>query len=280
MNLHSQAKLDLTPTTQGPLYPPSEICDGEGNFVVVGRICDGHGGPDWGGAIVSPHTIPPAFGEAGRYDILRRFDPTNPPADLADEVLWTLPLPLACNNYPMLFAPKQAPDAHHTRRASAPLHTAYVPDARPEDGLREIAPITLGNWLKAKGKLEVSLSADRRKALFEMEFSHLVPNSVYTVMSLRQHDLRPEAPTRPGPLGIPNVFITDGHGNGQFEAVLPDPFPDPSRPGANRIINVILLYMSTRMSYGGAIGLHGLGADIHAQLKLTEPAFSDLVTVA
>jgi hypothetical protein len=163
---------------------------------------------------------------------------------------------------------------------SAPLHEAYVPDARPEDGLREIVPITLGDWLRAQGKLMVSLSLDRRKALFEMEFSHLVPNSVYTVMSLRQHDLRPNTPTRPGPLGIPNVFVTDAHGQGRFEALLSDPFPDPNRPEANRIINVILLYMSTRMSYGGAIGLHGLGADIHAQLKLTEPAFSDLVTLA
>lgn len=186
MSLCTPIELELTPTTQGPLYPPGEICDGEGNFVVVGRICAGQGVPDWGGAIVSPHTIPPAFGEAGRYDILRRFDPTALPADLEDEVLWTLPLPLPCNNYQMLFAPEQAPEAHRTKRISAPLHAAYVPD----------------------------------------------------------------------------------------------PFPDPARPGANRISNVILLYMSTRMSYGGAIGLHGLGADIHAQLKLTEPAFSDLVTVA
>lgn len=275
MNLCSPTELELTPTTQGPLYPPSEICDSDGNFVVVGRICHGQGVSDWCGAIVSPHTSPPAFGEAGRYDILRHFDPAALPADLEDKVLWTLPLPLPCNNYPMLFAPEQAPDAHRMRRMSAPLHEAYVPDARPEDGLREIVPITLSDWLRAQGKLMVSLSLDRRKALFEMEFSHLVPNSVYTVMSLRQHDLRPDTPTRPGPLGIPNVFVTDTHGQGRFEALLSDPFPDP-----NRIINVILLYMSTRMSYGGAIGLHGLGADIHAQLKLTEPAFSDLVTFA
>lgn len=280
MTLSTPTELELAPTTQGPLYPPSEICDCNGNFVVVGRICDEQGGPEWCGAIVSPHTIPPAFGEAGRYDILRRFDPTALPEDLKYEVLWTLPLPLPCNNYPMLFAPDQAPKAHRVTRVSAPLNEAYVPDARPEDGLREIAPITLGDWLKAQGKVMVSLSADRRRAHFEMEFSHLVRHSVYTVMSLRQHDLRPNDPSRPGPLGIPNVFVTDADGKGRFEAILPDPFPDPDRPGANRVINVILLYMSTRMSYGGAIGLHGLGADIHAQLKLTTPAFSELVTVA
>ncbi|MFD7835690.1 hypothetical protein ACFV5L_10945, partial [Streptomyces sp. NPDC059761] len=29
---------ELALTTQGPLYPPSEVMDGEGNFVVVGMV--------------------------------------------------------------------------------------------------------------------------------------------------------------------------------------------------------------------------------------------------
>ena len=99
MNMRPAAELELTQTTQGPLYPPSEICDRDGNFIVVGRICDGQGAPGWGGALVSPRTVPPAFGETGQYDILRRFDPATPPLDLVEEVLWTLPLPLPCNNW-------------------------------------------------------------------------------------------------------------------------------------------------------------------------------------
>jgi hypothetical protein len=38
--------------------------------------------------------------------------------------------------------------------------------------------------------------------------------------------------------------------------------------------------MSTQASYGGAIGLHGLGGDIHAHLKIKHPAFNDLITRA
>lgn len=197
MTLRPPLTLDLTPTTQGPLYPPAEVCDGAGNFVVVGQICDAAGAPTWGGAIVSPRTVAPAFGEAGRYDILRRFDPANLPDDLAGLVLWTLPLPLPCNNYPMLFAPEQAPGAHRVIRPSLPLHAAHVPDARPEDGLRDIAPITLGDWLGARGSVSVSVTPEGHRALFQMTFSGLVPHSVYTVMSLRQHDLRPQAPAAP-----------------------------------------------------------------------------------
>lgn len=278
MTLRPALPLALSPTTQGPLYPPSEVCDAAGNFVVVGRICDGAGLPDWGGAIVSPRTQAPAFGAVGAYDILRRFDPANLPDDLAEQVLWALPLPLPCNNYPMVFAPEQAPEAHRVMRPSRPLHAAYVADARPEDGLRPIPPITLRDWLAARGSVSVSVTPDGHNALFQMTFSGLVPHSVYTVMSLRQHDLRPQAPSRPGPLGIPNVVLSDAEGRARHEAVLPDPFPDPQRPDANRIINVILLFMSTRASYGGAIGLHGLGGDIHAQLKLPMAAFADLVT--
>ena len=50
----------LTVTTQGPLYPPSEVWDQEGNFVVIGMINkrngDNHVSPTWGAAIVSPQS--------------------------------------------------------------------------------------------------------------------------------------------------------------------------------------------------------------------------------
>ena len=126
--------------------------------------------------------------------------------------------------------------------------------------------------------MAVVISRDRRSALFEFEFYDLVPNSVYTVMSLRQRDLDPAAPTRPGPLGVPNVFITDGRGKAHFWAQLFDPFPSHDRRGANRIINVVVLFMSSQMSYGGAIGWYGLGGDIHAHLKLKEASFTELLT--
>ena len=131
-------------------------------------------------------------------------------------VLYTLPLPLPCNNYPMVFAPEQRPDANEIVRPSYPLHQAPIPDLRPEDGPKVTEPITLGRWVQAEGELEVELTADGRGAVFRMEFGGLVPSSLYTVMSLRQHDLDPAGPTRPGPLGVPNVFVTDEEGRAQL----------------------------------------------------------------
>jgi hypothetical protein len=270
---------ELSVTTQGPLYPPSEIMNRHGEFIVVGAIPGGDGAPQWGGAIVAAQTPVPPFGQRLPYQVTRAFQPERL-GDLAGEVLYTLPLPLPANNYPMLFAPEQRPDAHFVRRPSYPLHQAPIPDERPGDGRRPLPPITLGSWLAARGALTVALDAAQRTATFAFEFERLVPHSLYTVMALRQRDLDPERPTRPGPLGIPNAFLTDGDGRAQFWATLPDPFPSAQHPGANRVVNVVVLFMSAQMSHGGAIGLFGLGGDIHAQLKFRTPMFADLLTHA
>ncbi|MNG08649.1 hypothetical protein D3C84_920230 [compost metagenome] len=139
-------------------------------------------------------------------------------------------------------------------------------------------PITLTQWLRARGTLRVSVAEDERSALFELDCEQLVPDSVYTVMSLRERDLDPISPTRPGPLGVPNVFVTDANGNASFWARLPNPFPAPDMAHANRVVNVVVLYMSSHMCHGGAIGWYGLGGDIHAQLKLQSPAFAEFFT--
>ena len=273
------ARYTLSVTTQGPLYPPSEIMNADGEFVVVGRIPGEGGAMPWGGAIVSSGTPVPPYGKVAPYAVVRRFDPAAP-GELSSQVLRTLPLPLPANNYPMLFAPEQRPDAHFERRPSYPLHEAPIPDARVGDGRRAIAPITLGRWLAVRGELTVTVSNDARSARFDLEFDRLVPDSLYTVMALRQRDLHPMRPTRPGPLGIPNVFVTDRDGRATYWAELPDPFPSPDLTGANRIVNLVVLYMSAQMSHGGAIGLFGLGGDIHAHLKFAEPMFGELHTRA
>jgi hypothetical protein len=267
----------LDPTTQGPLYPPSEIMSANGDFIVVGKLPEESGAMPWGGAIVSARTRLPPYGQVAPYTIVQRID-LDDLKELSSLVFYTLPLPLPVNNYPMLFAPEQRPSAHFERRPSYPLHQAPVPDARPGDGRRPTDPITLGQWMTARGYLDVTVSADERSARFDFEFEHLVADSLYTVMALRQHDLNPERPTRPGPLGIPNAFVTDSRGRASFWAELPDPFPSPQRSGANRLVNIVVLYMSAQMSYGGAIGLFGLGGDIHAQLKFKEAMFQDLRT--
>ncbi|MET7570702.1 hypothetical protein ABZT04_19710 [Streptomyces sp. NPDC005492] len=276
---------ELSLTTQGPTYPPSEVMNADGDFVVVGRVNrpgpDGSVRSEWGSAIVSPESELPPHGQNAPYRIVRELSAELSPAD-RDMVLYTLPLPLPCNNYPMLFAPDQCPQAHLVRRPSYPFHEVPIPDLRPEDGRRVTEPVTLGQWAQAQGWLEVATVNGEHDAEFRFEFSGLIPDSMYTVMSLRENDLAPApaGPFRPGPLGIPNVFLADSAGKGHYRATLPNPFPAPGAPGPRRIVNIVLLWMSYQQNYGGAIGFFGLGGDIHAQLKLQEASFQEFVTTA
>lgn len=78
---------NLPNSTQAPLWPPAEIVDKNGDFVVVGTLLrkamDGSVAPGIGGAIVSANTTPP-LNEAGvedfsnllgaSYDIIRELD--------------------------------------------------------------------------------------------------------------------------------------------------------------------------------------------------------------
>ncbi|QUM82407.1 hypothetical protein HWV01_20045 [Moritella sp. 5] len=267
----------LRVTTQGPLYPPSEVWDQEGNFVVIGminkRIGDHQVSATWGAAIVSPHSELPHFGSLAEYDIVSELDLTDL-GEYGDQPLYTLPLPLPCNNYEMCFAPQQNADSKDVIRASLPLHDA-VPDFELEHSRQNAQPITLNQWVKAEGHLTVEALGNQRDAKFSIRFKHLIPNSLYTVMALREHDLNPLNPTRPGPLGVPHCFVSDEYGCAIFKSIMQNPFPIE---GGNRIINIVVLYMSSQCSNGGAIGIYGLGGDIHAQLKLTGASFQEFNT--
>jgi len=277
------ATYELSLTTQGPVYPPSEVMNADGDFVVIGRVNrtgpDGRTTSEWGTAIVAADSPLPPHGDLLPFRIVRELPLPLEPAD-RDMVLYTLPLPLPCNNYPMLFAPEQCPEAHELRRPSYPFHQVPIPDLRPQDGPRVTEPITLGQWVQAQGWLEVAVVDRGRAAEFRFEFSGLIPDSMYSVMSLREYDLDPppNGPARPGPLGVPNVFLTDRSGKATYRATLPDPFPAPGTSPIPRIVNVVLLWMSYQRNYGGAIGYFGLGGDIHAQLKLRGPSFHELTT--
>lgn len=259
-------KFELSVTTQGPLYPPAEVVDKNGDFVVIGNIIREDKAISWGMAIVSKKSFVPKFGEVSPYSIKEELD-CKSEERLADIELFTLPLPLPLNNYPMIFAPEQCADAAQIHRPSFPLNNAHIYDYRESDGRRKLPKIFLNDWLKAKGTVEITI--DDFSARFDFCFHNLVPNSLYTVMSLREKDLNPQELTRPGPLGIPNVFITDQNGNANYYAILDNPFPKRNK-NSNRIINVIVLFMSSQQSYGGAIGYFGLGGDVHAQLKLSQ----------
>ncbi|MFA3779747.1 hypothetical protein [Yersinia sp. 1652 StPb PI] len=268
---------ELSITTQGPLYPPSEVIDKNGDFVVIGTLPQKDKNL-WGMAIVDKETLVPPFGNIEPYLIKKDLSSASID-ELSDIELFTLPLPLPLNNYPMVFAPEQCPKANGVVRDSFSLNQAYISDYRESDGRRKIDKITLADWVKAEGRLTVTVLDDSRSVRFDFDFSHLIPNSLYTVMSLREDDLNPDMLTRPGPLGIPNVFITDAHGCASYWAILDNPFPAKVNKEANRIINIVVLFMSSQQSYGGAIGLYGLGGDIHAHLKLKQSDFHNITTL-
>ncbi|AHG20886.2 hypothetical protein Z042_15710 [Chania multitudinisentens RB-25] len=277
MEINKTYIYELSITTQGPLYPPSEVIDKNGDFVVIGTLPQ-EGERNWGMAIVDKKTPVPTFGYVEPY--LIKKDLSNASIkELSDIELFTLPLPLPSNNYPMVFAPEQCPNAGEVVRDSCSLNQAYISDYRESDGRRKINKITLADWVKAEGTLTVTVADNSRSARFDFVFSHLIPNSLYTVMSLRENDLNPAMLSRPGPLGIPNVFVTDEHGSASYWAILDNPFPSNVDEDANRIINVVVLFMSSQQSYGGAIGLYGLGGDIHAHLKLKKSDFHDITTL-
>jgi len=266
---------ELSVTTQGPLFPPSEIMDEDGNFVVVGYVLSGstqNVESNWQAAIVSPIFDAPPFGSLTPYKILRYLDLDNL-GDYGTAPLYTLPLPIPCNNYNMLFAPQQHPGANSEYRDSLPLHQA-IPDFEPHHSRQYENPITLENWLQAKGTLTLEQLQNQEYVAFDFEFENLVPKSLYTVMSLRSGDLDPLLKSRPSPLGIPNCFTSDDQGAAHYSVRIKNPFPE----NGNRIINVVVLFMSSQCSHGGAIGRYGLGGDIHAQLKLKSPSFFEFKT--
>ncbi|MGK4585108.1 hypothetical protein [Kitasatospora sp. HPMI-4] len=275
---------ELRMTTQGPLYPPSEVMNADGHFVVIGAInrpaADGTVAAEWGSALVAADSTLPPFGRNAPYRIVREL-----PAELSDEdremVLCTLPLPLPCSNYTAVMAPEQQPDPFSVVRPSYPFHQVPIPDLQPEDGPKVTRPVTLGQWIKARGSLTVTLAEEDTAADFRGRFHGLIPNSLYTVMAIRRRDLDPDGPSHPSPFGVPNVFVADEEGNGSYYARMPNPFPAPDAKDAdNRIVNFVVLWMSYQLNYGGAVGRHGLGADIHAQLRLPGPGFEEFTTHA
>ncbi|TSB31831.1 hypothetical protein [Streptomyces benahoarensis] len=275
---------ELSMTTQGPLYPPSEVMNTDGHFVVIGGINralpGGEVKAEWGSALVAADSVLPPFGENAPYRIIRELTPELSAKD-REMVLCTLPLPLPCSNYTAVMAPEQQPDPFAVVRPSYPFHQVPIPDLQPEDGPKVTEPVTLGQWIKASGNLTVTLAEQDTAADFRGEFHGLIPNSLYTVMAIRRRDLDPDGPSHPSPFGVPNVFVADEEGNGSYHARLPHPFPAPDSAAAgNRIVNFVVLWMSYQMNYGGAVGHHGLGSDIHAQLRLPGPGFGEFVTHA
>lgn len=98
-NLIKTKSYELSITTQGPTYPPSEVMDADGNFIVIGQInrtdLNGITKSSWGAAIVSAESPVPEFGQQAPYTILRELTESLTEQDRRIE-LYTLPIPLPC----------------------------------------------------------------------------------------------------------------------------------------------------------------------------------------
>jgi hypothetical protein len=349
---------DLLVTTQGPLWPPSELADADGNFVLLGvaltKTANGmvvEVGSN--AAIVSKDTVPP-LGADGRerttfdwlgaeYSIVRELDlaPNSPDRGLVLHSLSFGPargafgggprIPMAGrsaynlngsnDSCPELF-PTDAQAREYVRQ-SRPLHDVPVsgfegdgvahhvstgqsfdPMTATGEGCpfrgcagedpistRRQGPITLDEWLDARGQVRVELASfdEEQEAFthanFEFTFRNLLPDALYSVWGVRarnrpsqQQALRPLAP-----LGVPNVFRTDSSGAAAVAFNVRNPFPSSDEDvTGQRLVGLRIVFHSDMQSWGACLGRLGAGVDVHSHLSTFVDGtqdFTSLVTV-
>jgi hypothetical protein len=147
----------------------------------------------------------------------------------------------------------------------------------PIDQRRE-APITLQDFLRARGRVSISLSgfdAAREAhtgARFEVSFEGLLPHSVYTIWAVRQGGQG--GGVHPDPLGLPNILLTDADGEARGSYAVAHPFPEAGGPdGDDRIVGLTLAFHPDYQSWGACFGRLGPGVDIVRVLDTRTPAW-------
>ena len=111
-------------------------------------------------------------------------------------------------------------------------------------------PITLGQWLRARGTLKISCYADGT-ALAELRLSNLIRHGIYTQWTIyladRNGDGQSDA-VRPFAFGgIPNVLIPDEHGRAESVRKLGYcPLTD------QKLLLIDIVYHSDASTHGGA----------------------------
>jgi hypothetical protein len=131
-------------------------------------------------------------------------------------------------------------------------------------------PITLGQWLKARGKARIRGSG-RDAPFVELKFSELIPRGLYSVWQVLAG---PQGPVALPLGGVPNVVVTDDRGRGQFSARLNF---NPLSPQAGEVPLVIIevVYHSDGAVYGAVPELQlagfppGLVTHSHLEFPVT-----------
>lgn len=330
------AVLTLTNSTQGPLWPPSEFTDKNGDFVLIGNVIKeiepNLNGLEWDAVLVSKDTVPPLNGAGvedfsnplgSTYKIVRELDLSHGSPDL-DMDLYSLSFGPYTGSFgggpripkagetdynlngaepscPELFPASEFQATTYTRDsypiaevpvmgfqgdniaynaatgekedpfyASGPGCGAGCSGENPVDS-RDTTPYTLGEHLKARGLLRVRLTGwDETQqaytsARFHFRFRNLRPKAVYSIWAIRTVVvLPPPLIRRPSPLGIPNVFVSDKHGQASISFEVENPFPDPATDERGlRLIGLAVDLHSDETIWGACPDRIGPGITIH-----------------
>jgi len=130
-------------------------------------------------------------------------------------------------------------------------------------------PITLGNWLQARGVLDIR--CDRKGSSVRLQFRRLIPNGLYSVWVGFQTNFGGSPFLGIGPLGgVPNAFTADDDGRATFERQL-NFCPIDLGPNDAPVVVVDVVFHSNQQLYGARPSLPRVsvfsGAVSHSQLN-------------
>ncbi|MDR4517108.1 MAG: hypothetical protein MRK00_06950 [Nitrosomonas sp.] len=170
-------------------------------------------------------------------------------------------------------ADMNAPLVDHSR-VTLPFHSeaSIAVQAQAEPGSPD--PITLGDWLKATGKMKIRCKPDG-SAHLRISVSDLIPNRAYTVWAMWH---RADGAIFPQPYGgVPNGYITDNNGDAVYERYLNYCPTEAAKYGieGNRLLSIITHLHSDHILYGAvptptATGFPP-GTVLHMQLEWNFP---------
>jgi len=154
---------------------------------------------------------------------------------------------LALDNVPLRNFPTND-DASGISRRSVPgilsAEQTELSQAEPSD------PVTLGDWMKARGRLEATCDENGRGHA-RIIATNLLPNRFYNVLEWFNYDRPSPFIVVPGMLGgVPDAVVSDENGNALFETDMNHCLPQ-SPDEASPSVNVLLVYHTDQRSYGG-----------------------------
>lgn len=142
--------------------------------------------------------------------------------------------PPEIDNVPLHLNPVPVAPSIHIRVPVAPASVAMA----GEPSRRDENPITLGDWLDARGKVIIHCSKDGSRASVFFDFRGLVDNGLYTLWAVSTGGF----PTAFG--GVPNVFTADRRGSAFVHRQV------AYCPTDGELLDITAAYHSDGMVYG------------------------------